>query len=57
MSYLDYNDYKEIDIGIQGKLSDEIVEKIRDNFGKIGNLYYEVVYKFYTKINIKYYKL
>ena len=33
LSYLDYNDYKETDIDIQGNLSDEIVEKIRDNFG------------------------
>ena len=57
LSYLDYNDYKEIDIGIQSNLSDEFVEKIRNNYGKIGNLYFEVVYKFYTKINIKYYKL
>ena len=57
LSYLDYNYYKEMDNDIQGNLSDEIVEKIRDNFGKIGNLYYEVVYKLYTKINIKYYKL
>ena len=57
LSYLDYNDYKEIDTDIQGNLSDEFVEKIRNNYGKIGNLYSEVVYKFYTKIDIKYYKL
>ena len=57
LSYLDYNDYKEIDTDIQGNLSDEIVQKIRDDFGKIGNLYFEDVYKFYAKINIKYYEL
>ena len=56
MPYLD-NDYKEMDIDIQGNLSDEIVEKKRDNFGEIGNLYYDAVYKFCPKINIKYYKL
>ena len=49
LPYLD-NDYKEIDIDIQGNLSDEIVEKIRDNFGEIGNLYYDAVYKFCPKI-------
>ena len=56
LTYLDYNDYKEIDIDIQGNLSDEIVEKIRDNFREIASLYYDVLYKIYSKINIKYYK-
>ena len=53
MTYLDFNDYKEIDIDIQRKLSEEIVEKIKNNYGKIGNLYFEVVLKIYSKINIK----
>ena len=57
LSYLDCDDYKEIDIFVQGNLSDEIVEKLRDNYGEIGNLYCDVIYKFFTKINIKYYKL
>ena len=57
MTYLDYYDYKEFDIEIQGKLSDEIVEELSDYFGEIGNLYCDVVYKLNEKINIKYYKL
>ena len=57
LTYLDYYDYKELDIVIQGKLSDEIVEKLSDYFGEIGNLYYDVVYKLNLKINIKCYKL
>ena len=57
LTYLDYYDYKELDIEIQGKLSDEIVEKLSDYFGEIGNLYYDVVCKLNPKINIKYYKL
>ena len=52
--YLDYYDYKEFDIVIQEKLTDEIQEKISDH---IGNLYYDVIFNLSEKINIKYYKL
>ena len=50
LTYLGYYDYKELDIVIQGKLSDEIVEKLSDYFGESGNLYYDVVYKLNLKI-------
>ena len=57
LSYFYCNDYKEIDIIIQRNLSDEIVEKLKDNYGEINNLFSDVIYNFSTKFNIKYYKL
>ena len=55
--YLDYYDYKEIDIVIQEKLYDEIQEKISDHIEEIGSLYYDVLINLSEKINIKYDKL
>ena len=55
--YLDYYDYKEFDIVIQEKLTDEIRLKISDHIGEIGNLYYDVIFNLSEKINIKYCKL
>ena len=55
--YLDYYDYKEFDIVIQEKLTDEIQLKISDHIEEIGNLYYDVIFNLSEKINIKYCKL
>ena len=55
--YLDYYDYKDFDIVIQEKFTDEIQENICDHIEEIGNLYYDVIFNLSKKINIKYYKL